>query len=188
MLSDAEAELLGKLQLNQGCNWRSDLAYQTDFMVARLRNEIRNAIIRLEPESLAESSSATLDVETATGQSVETKRNLDVEHLRVQIDISNSLRGLFEVQHRRQAYREAAAGNPSALAQIDADNYPPIPPRVGPSTLSRRIGLAVLVDSEDEDEQEPSDNSQTEKAAGKMRAALDDHGQAATGGKKPRTE
>lgn len=157
-------------------------------MVARLRNEIRNAIIRLEPESLAKSSSATLDVETATGQREETKRNLDVEHLRVQIDISNSLRGLFEVQHRRQAQREAAAGNASALEHIDANNFPPIPPRVGPSTLPRHIGLAVLVDSEDEDEQEPSDNSQTEKAAGKKRAAPDGHGKAATGGKKPKTK
>ncbi|CVK96778.1 uncharacterized protein FMAN_11107 [Fusarium mangiferae] len=187
MLSDADVELLGKLQLNQSCNWRSDLAYQTDFMVARLRNEIRDAILRLEPECLAESSCATLDVETTTGQSIETKRNLDVEHLRVQIDISNSLRGLLEVQHRRQAYREAAAGNASALAQIDADNFPLIPPRVGPSTWSRSIGITHLVDSED-DEEPNNNNPETSKAAGKKRAAPDGHGKAATGGKKPKTK
>ncbi|RKL41295.1 hypothetical protein BFJ72_g5722 [Fusarium proliferatum] len=187
MLSDADVELLGKLQLNQSCNWRSDLAYQTDFRVARLRNEIRNAILRLEPECLAESSSATMDVETTTGQSIETKRNLDVEHLRVQIDISNSLRGLFEVQHRQQAQREAAAGNASALEHVDANNFPPIPPRVGPSTLPRSIGITHLVDSEDDEE--PNDtNSETSKAAVKKRAALDGHGKAATGGKKPKTK
>ncbi|SCV36978.1 uncharacterized protein FFB14_06360 [Fusarium fujikuroi] len=185
MLSDADVELLGKLQLNQSCNWRSDLAYHTDFRVARLRNEIRNAILRLEPECLAESSSATLDVETTTGQSIETKRNLDVEHLRVQIDISNSLRGLFEVQHRRQAQREAAAGNASALEHVDANNFPPIPPRIGPSTLPRSIGITHLVDSEDDEE---PNNSETAKAAGKKRAAPGGSGQTATGKKKPKTK
>ncbi|KAG4267253.1 hypothetical protein FPRO04_04865 [Fusarium proliferatum] len=116
MLSDADVELLGKLQLNQSCNWRSNLAYQTDF-----------------------------------------------------------------------AQREAAAGNASALEHVDANNFPPIPPRFGPSTLPRSIGITHLVDSEDDEE--PNDtNSETSKAAGKKRAAPDGHGKAATGGKKPKTK
>ncbi|KAF5578504.1 hypothetical protein FPCIR_11545 [Fusarium pseudocircinatum] len=85
---------------------------------------------------------------------------------------TDSLRGIFQIQHRRQACREAAAGNPSALAHIDADNFPLIPPRVGPSTLPRSIGLAVPMDSEDEDEEELSDNSETAKAAGKSEQLL----------------
>ncbi|RBA13587.1 hypothetical protein FPRO05_02380 [Fusarium proliferatum] len=81
----------------------------------------------------------------------------------------------------------AAAGNASALEHVDANNFPPIPPRVGPSTLPRSIGITHLVDSED-DEEPNNNNSETSKAAGKKRAAPDGHGKAATGGKKPKTK
>ncbi|RBQ69738.1 hypothetical protein FVER14953_20892 [Fusarium verticillioides] len=165
-LSDQDVVLM-KLQLNQRSDWRSDLAYESDFRIKRLRNQVRNALIRLEGKSVEETSSPISNVSTIDDKG-ETESGLALENLRVKIDISNSLRGIFQIQHRRQAYREAAAGDPSALAHIDADNFPPIPPRVGPSTLPRSIGLADLVDSEEDEE--PSDNSKT---AGKKRAASD---------------
>ncbi|KAF5588167.1 hypothetical protein FPANT_6699 [Fusarium pseudoanthophilum] len=157
-LSEQDVILLMKVQVNQRCDWRSDLVYESDFGIKRLRNQICNALIRLEGKSVEETSSPTSNANTI-GDNGETGSGLDIENLRVNIDISNSLRGIFQIQHRRQAQREAAAGNPSALAHIGAENFPPIPPRVGPSTLPRSIGLV--------DDEEPSDNSKT---AGKKRA------------------
>ncbi|KAF5553516.1 hypothetical protein FNAPI_6748 [Fusarium napiforme] len=163
-LSYQDVVLLSKLQLSQSIEWRSDLAYESDFTIMGLRNRVRNALIMLEGKSVEKTSGPTSN-ESTVGDKGETGSSLDIENLRVKIDISNSLRGIFQIQHRRQAYREAAAGNPSALAHIDADNFPPIPPLVGPSTLPRSIGLV--------DDEEPSDNSKT---AGKKRAASDGSG------------
>ncbi|KLO93659.1 hypothetical protein CEK26_011677 [Fusarium fujikuroi] len=155
----------------------------TQQFVIELRNEADRCWAWL---SIAPDDSHAASPTSTTDGDAETIRNLDVEHLRVQIDISNSLRGLFEVQHRRQAYREAAAGNSSALAHIDADNFPHVPPRVGLSTLPRNISLTQLVDSEDDEELK--NNSETANAAGKKRAAPNGDGLAEEGGKRPRTE
>ncbi|KAF5247239.1 hypothetical protein FANTH_6496 [Fusarium anthophilum] len=156
--------------------------------LTRLRQEISSAITRIT-EATEDQQVAASPTPPATETSTDVKRethDLAIENLRVQIDISNSLRGLLEVQHRRQAHREAAAGNASALAHIDANNYPSIPPRVGPSTLPRSIGFVDLIDSDDEEE--PSDNSESAKSAGKKRAAPGGSGQSATGGKRPRAK
>lgn len=157
-------------------------------IVHELRCEISSAIARLTAateDQRVEASPTPATTPTSTDGKKETK-DLAIESLRVQIDISNSVRGLLEVQHRRQAYREAAAGNSSALAHIDADNFPAIPPRIGLSTLPRNISLAHLVDSEDDEEL--NNNSETANAAGKKRAAPDGSGQGAAGGKKLRSQ
>ncbi|KAG4281226.1 hypothetical protein FPRO06_10131 [Fusarium proliferatum] len=182
-LSDQDVEPLAKLESLQSYTWQSDDAYRSDRIVLELYGEIRVAYQRLLAECQAASPTPT-----ATTTSPDTQKeihDLAEQNLRVHINISNSLRGLFEIQHRRQAHREAAAGNASALAQIDADNFPLIPPRVGPSTLPRSIGITHLVDSEDDEE---PNNSETAKAAGKKRAAPDGSGQTATGKKKPKTK
>ncbi|KAF5977908.1 hypothetical protein FCOIX_6240 [Fusarium coicis] len=134
-LHDQDVVLLVNLQSSQCYDWRSDLAYESDFMIKRLRNQVRNALIRLEGKSVEETSSPISNASTIDDNG-ETGSGLDIENLRVKIDISNSLR-----------------------AHIDAENFPPIPPRVGPSTLPRSVGLADLVDLEEDEE--PSDNSKT---------------------------
>ncbi|KAF5594344.1 uncharacterized protein FSUBG_9446 [Fusarium subglutinans] len=187
-LSEKDVELLDGLNHHQRCDWKGDHACKSDKFVFGLRQEINSAVARII-EATEDQQVAASPMPTATETSADGKRkthDLAIENLRVQIDISNSLRGLFEVQHRRQAHREAAAGNASALAHIDANNYPPIPPRVGPSTLPRSIGLLGLIDSDDEEE--PSDNSESAKSAGKKRAAPGGSGQSATGGKRPRAK
>ncbi|CCT72074.1 uncharacterized protein FFUJ_13928 [Fusarium fujikuroi IMI 58289] len=182
-LYDEHVQLLQELHAHQSRAWTSDTEYKNDPFVIELRNEADRCWAWL---SIAPDDSHAASPTSTTDGEAETIRNLDVEHLRVQIDISNSLRGLFEVQHRRQAYREAAAGNSSALAHIDADNFPHVPPRVGLSTLPRNISLTQLVDSEDDEELK--NNSETANAAGKKRAAPNGDGLAEEGGKRPRTE
>ncbi|KAG5748736.1 hypothetical protein H9Q72_009492 [Fusarium xylarioides] len=105
-LSNKDAELLAKLAPHQRCKWRSDLFSKTDSIVHGLRSEICSAIVRLtaatENQRVEAPSTSTTTTATAPDGQKET-HDIAVENLRVQIDISNSLRGIWETLHSRGA-------------------------------------------------------------------------------------
>ncbi|CZR46112.1 uncharacterized protein FPRO_11559 [Fusarium proliferatum ET1] len=177
-LSNEDVELLTKLEPRQRCNWRSNRAYKNDSIVHELRCEITSAIARLtaasEDQRVETSPTPTVTTTSPDGQT-ETN-DLAIENLRVQIDISNSLRGIWETLHNR-GVNFGHLGD-----QWEQElGHATIPPRVGPDTLHPRFYGTIPATSADA-------GTSNDPKTGSKRAAPNGDGKTVDGGKRPRTE
>ncbi|KAF5716299.1 hypothetical protein FMUND_6448 [Fusarium mundagurra] len=176
MLSNENLQLLEALSAHQNCFWISDAYYWNDSFVIDLRHKIVHALIKLDGPGWSSHRSAKAPVTSTTADDGETDRDLAVENLRVQIDISNSLRGIWETLHSRSANFTHVGDESGGVDR----GHGTLPPRVGPDTLHRRFHGTIPATSGDE---VPSNEPET----GSKRSAPNGDGKAADEGKKQKT-
>ncbi|KAF4944993.1 hypothetical protein FGADI_12252 [Fusarium gaditjirri] len=181
-LSTKDVHLLEELYAHQICAWKNDEAYLSDSFVVKLRHNLDRAYTKLNAARSHHVEDTAFAASSANEGAV-TDRDLAVENLRVQVDISNSLRGIWEALHLRNA-KLYYFMNDEVELELER-GYQRIPPRVGPNTLPQRFRGPNLATSVDEG---PSNDPKAKKTGGRKRAASEGGGQAATGGKKPRTK
>ncbi|RKL31903.1 hypothetical protein BFJ70_g9225 [Fusarium oxysporum] len=158
-LSSEHVQLLEAFYAHQICDWKSDAEYLSDSFVVDFHPRLDRAYTKIK----AATHNSHVTASTTDQDTIE--HALAIENLRVQIDISNSLRGIFKTLHRRDAYSSLSNGKLELKR-----GYPTLPPRVGPDALPQRFFL------------------ETGQVDGIKRSAPGSDGKDAGGGKKPKTK
>ncbi|EXL47511.1 hypothetical protein FOCG_11675 [Fusarium oxysporum f. sp. radicis-lycopersici 26381] len=158
-LSSEHVQLLEAFYAHQICDWKSDAEYLSDSFVVDFHSRLDRAYTKIK----AATHNSHVTASTTDQDTIE--HALAIENLRVQIDISNSLRGIFKTLHRRDAYSSLSNGKLELKR-----GYPTLPPRVGPDALPQRFFL------------------ETGQVDGIKRSAPGSDGKDAGGGKKPKTK
>ncbi|EXL90378.1 hypothetical protein FOIG_16378 [Fusarium odoratissimum NRRL 54006] len=144
---------------HQICDWKSDVEYLSDSVVVDFHRRLNRAYTKIK----AATDDSHIIASTTDQDTIE--HALAIENLRVQIDISNSLRGIFETLHHRDAY----SSHPKGKLELKR-RYPTLTPRFGPDALPQRFFL------------------ETGQVDGIKRSAPGSDGKDAGGGKKPKTK
>ncbi|KAL5610217.1 hypothetical protein FOVSG1_004898 [Fusarium oxysporum f. sp. vasinfectum] len=129
-LSSEHVQLLEAFYAHQICDWKSDVEYLSASFVVDFHRRLNRAYTKIK----ATTDDSHIIASTTDQDTIE--HALAIENLRVQIDISNSLRGIFETLHHRDAY----SSHPKGKLELKR-RYPTLPPRFGPDALPQRFFL-----------------------------------------------
>ncbi|KAF4502503.1 hypothetical protein FAGAP_1281 [Fusarium agapanthi] len=111
-LSNENVHLLETFHTHQLCAWKGDSDYLTDSFIVEFHRKIERALTQLKATAAATT--------TTSGGDVGTERDHAIEALRVQTDISDSLRGILEtLQHRGSSCGTMAADSEDEGASSD---------------------------------------------------------------------
>ncbi|KAF4341447.1 hypothetical protein FBEOM_4608 [Fusarium beomiforme] len=167
--------------------WSGDADYLLHVLNTTLHKDLRRVHQELTKATQADidgANSGAAEESTASiaaESSAEFQRDLAIENLRVQIDISNSLHALVGIFHTTHFCRQLASGK-----SVVRNGYPMVPPRVGPNTLHQRFCNTEPAGSDGAEES--SNSAGTLNAGGKKRAAPGSGGEGAGGRKKFKTK
>ncbi|KAF5639228.1 hypothetical protein F52700_4080 [Fusarium sp. NRRL 52700] len=121
-LSNENVHLLETFHAHQLCAWKGDSDYLTDSFIVEFRRKIDRALTQLGTTVTAAAATTT------TNGDVGTESDHAIEALRIQTDISNSLRGILETLQRRgssygtmtaDSEDEGPANDPKTGASLD---------------------------------------------------------------------